>query len=429
MSNRKKIKHTLLKIYNKALACHAPHDIVFKYLKKNKDKFSDIKQIEIISTGKSAMLMANGATEYFGEKIKRGLIISPDSAETFSGEFELIFSSHPYPDKRSLEAGQKLLEFCESSDKDSLLIYLLSGGTSSLVISPAMGISLDEKIEFTKILMNNGIEISDLNLVRKFFSNIKGGKLLNHINNSNVLNLIISDVLTNDVNVIGSGILQPQQIDTEEVLGILRHFGEPSKNPVIGKLIELAGKSTESTLPDKIIDVETQIIDSNSGFQYTIGMLARENDYTVIFKSDPFTGPVDKAVPAYYLACKDSIKSSKRSNDMPFIIIAGAETSVIVNGNGIGGRNCEFAMRFAKLIEGKRMILLSAGTDGKDGVSDAAGGIVDGKTLFTSNEMGIDFNKYLQDNDSANYLDQVGCLVKTGVTGLNLTDILILCYY
>lgn len=417
------LKQEVERIFREALVSHNPSVIVYNALREHHSKLKDYKSVEIVATGKSAVDMAKGALRFFGDRVSRGLIITNSDEPQEIPPFEILVSSHPLPDERSLFAGERLIGFCRTVPPDSLLIYLLSGGTSAMAVAPVDGITLEDKRRLTAILMNGGIEIEDLNLVRSSVSKIKGRGLLNFINTEHILNLIISDVLSDDVRVIGSGMLVPLEADAGKTGEVLQRFSKPADTDFIRRILTIVEKTLPTVQKTQIIP-ETKIIDSNRRFLHTLAELASVVKMDLVVCDEPVTGKVEDTATAFFEKCQ-IIKEKRRLSGLPVLIISGAEPGVKVKGEGIGGRACEFAMRFSKLIAGRDAVLLAAGTDGKDGTTSFAGAIIDGNTFPESLNRGLDFESYLESSNSGEWIGKTGSAVITGHTGVNLTDILI----
>lgn len=417
------IKKEIEEIYNLALLRHSPERVVFEFLKGLASELSGVKTVEVVATGKCAAGMARGASKFFGEKITRGLIITNSSKDSNPTNFETIVASHPYPDQSSLVAGERLINFCKTTRPDSMLLYLLSGGTSSMVAAPVSGISLEEKASLSRIMMNNGIEIEDLNEVRSAVSMIKGGGLLNYVNTPVVWNLIITDVLSEDAAVTGSGMMVKRGRNLNKIREILFKFSGEDDRAFIEGIFERI-KNQDYTSAAYLVNPEIKIIDSNSKFLNTISGLATIRGFEVVISERPVTGEISNAVPSFFEKCA-KVSNERNPGDKPFLFICGSEPGVKVIRGGTGGRSCEFAMRFSKLMAGRQSVLLAAGTDGKDGNSSFAGAIVDGNTFSESLKPGLEYDDFLRGSNSAEWIEKTGCGLITGETGVNLTDILI----
>jgi len=414
-------RSNLESIFREVLRMHDPTDVVQQFLSDNPDILAPENKFDVAASGKCAPGMTKGAVQFLGTHVKRGLVISNHFEPDLPDDFEYQMSSHPVPDERSVAAAKSLIDFVSRSDDGTFLLFCTSGGTSSMVSLPARGITLREKSELSSTLMKNGIEIHDLNLVRSFFSGIKGGGLLRYIKSSKVVNLIISDVLDNDLSVIGSGMLIPRLIDPRRVVDVLLKFGEPYDCEIIKKCILMA-KNAPSPVHDIERGVANYTIDSNRHFVDDFAALASKRGYKTIVLPQAVTGESDKAV-EQFISCAWGLQ---HSDDRPLMLIAGAETGVVVRGTGVGGRNSEFATRAAPLLTGRNWYLLAAGTDGVDGTTSNAGALVDGKSFQKGMGLGLDHARMLANSDSGSWCEFTGSAIHTGNTGINLADIIAL---
>jgi glycerate-2-kinase len=428
-SENEKIKEGLKQIFFDALKLHNPEKIVLDFLKENRKSFEDHKSIEIVAVGKSAFGMAVGAAKFFEEKVKRGLIITNTSHNDIPERFSFLLSSHPLPDEKSLIAGRSLIKFCESTSPDSLLLFLVSGGTSAMVAVPSRGISLEMKKEVTSLLQRKGVAIEEMNHVRKLMSEIKGGKLLRFIKSKRIINLLISDVPGNDISTIGSGLLVPREPDGKKVSNILDGLTETEISEKLKDLMDSFPNSSQESEISSGQELMHKIIDSNDKFLTTIKNLAQIRGFKPVVRAQPVTSDVYIASRDLLIEFESYLKKPAFNGGKPFLFISGGETTSKVKGEGRGGRNCEMAMRLAQLIKNTRFIQLSVGTDGSDGNSGLAGGIIDGTTYEQSLENGLIFDETLNSSDSAGWLRSVGSAIQTGHTGINLADLYLLCKY
>ncbi len=420
------LKSAIKKIFVKSLKNHDPALLVYNELKNNRQIDGRTNKIEIVAIGKSAIGMAKGAAKYFKERVTRGLIISNTTPDEVPERFSFLLSSHPYPDQKSLKAGNSLIEFCETSDPDSLLIFLISGGTSAMAAVPVDGISVELKGRLTGVLQRRGMGIEELNFVRKSLSKIKGGKLLDYIKSKEVVNLLISDVPGNDLSTIGSGLLVPENRDRKKLISILKKYRSLDESGIVSEvLFSLPRRLNNPGIVKQ--EVINKIIDSNDRFLLTVRELAENQGFDTIILKEPVTGDVGMASSKLFMTAEILFGESPSKREKPVLIISGGETTVRVSGEGIGGRNCELAMRFASFIENKRYIVMAVGTDGIDGNSDLAGGIVDGFTMGKSTSHY--FNRELESNNSGEWLISCSSAINTGSTGINLADLYLICRY
>jgi hydroxypyruvate reductase len=345
------------------------------------------KNLFVFSVGKAAYPMAMSFVHDF--PIKNGYILTkyghlPTEKQIIQEDsiWKYREASHPILDQNSIDHSNEVLNLLKQLGKDDRLVVLLSGGASSLFEIPIEGYSLIDMISIQKRLLNSGKFIHEINLERKKSSKVKGGKLLSELNSElEVYTFVISDVIGNDPNTIGSGPTYPSE----------NYF-------ILGNLT----KSIQ-----------------------TIIHKAKQLGYQTKCISDTWTGSVEETS---YLIEKEFL-SAIESNTKQMVLIGG-ELVCPVNGNGVGGRNQELALRIAILLEkhqvNRNWVFLSAGTDGTDGPTDAAGGVVTNNTIALMKEKKWDPIIQLEDSNSYPILKDVNALVMTGPTGTNVNDILIL---
>lgn len=388
--------------------------------------------IYIFAVGKASVPMYESAIRILKNHPVKSLVITSDAkqAKECSAD-EVLVGSHPTPDKNSLRAGERAIRFMEAIPKNAILINLISGGTSSLVSMPAAGISINTLSKTFNLLINSGAAIEQINVIRKHCSQIKGGQLLRHISpKAKVINLAISDVPNDDISHIGSGPTIPDASTFEDARQILEQFELWDKIPstvrthiqkgIHGEILGTV-KADEKNIPTQY----SRVISSASKLANTIGDLAEEKGLSVKISGQPFNDDVE--VVASKIA--ESVLSrleQRKEGEQPILLIFFGESTVTVTGDGKGGRNQELALRGAQKIAGHDSITwLSAGTDGIDGPTDAAGAIVDGNTIPKAKEKHLDPNSYLASNDSYHFHRQMGTLLTTGPTGNNLMDLVV----
>jgi glycerate-2-kinase len=347
----------------------------------------------------------------------------------YHDRIRLFEAEHPIPGENGVRAASEITRLSRKSTEDFVLC-LISGGGSALLVSPAEGITLGEKQFTTDLLLQAGAPIEDLNTVRKHLSLVKGGRLAEIFYPARIVALILSDVIGNRLDVIASGPLYPDETTYMDAISILDRYGIADLVPQ-AVMIHL-NKGEKGDIPEtpkvgsRVFDRLTHhVIGSNKiAVQAACDEAARLGCRPEILTCE-LDGEASEA--AAWLADKVlgvKRKKSKDSNTKPVCLIAGGETTVTVKGDGKGGRNMEIALAFALAVEGKDGIaFLSAGTDGTDGPTDAAGAMVDGQTVSRSAAFGHDARDYLRRNDSYHYFRLSGGLFKTGPTGTNVMDL------
>jgi len=415
---------TIKRIFGAALKAVDP----YKAVMEEKDRLSSVfnsggfKRMIVAGLGKASYPMALAIEDSFGDLIEAGVIITKYGhlGERKLGRIKAFDAAHPVPDESGEKAAGELLKLLEGASEDTLVVCLISGGGSALLAAPAEGITLADKQAVTSALLKAGADINELNSIRKHISRVKGGRLARAAYPATVISLIISDVIGDPLDVIASGPTSPDASTWQDAQAVIRKFGITSPENVV-RLIEegASGQLPDNPKPgDPLFEkVQNLIISSNRLALQAARNEAQALDFETEILTDSLSGEAREA--ARRLA-SDAISRE----DRPCCLIAGGETTVIVTGQGKGGRNTELALAFSLEIEGQDGItLLAAGTDGTDGPTDAAGAIVDGGTVSNARESGVEPTDYLENNDSYTFFELVGGLLKTGPTGTNVMDI------
>lgn len=395
------------------------------------------KAVVVVGAGKATARMARGVEEVLGDRIAKGVIVVKyGHAETLR-RIRTIEAAHPVPDAAGVQGTRQVLDLVERADAETLVISLLSGGGSALLTAPAFGLPLEAKQIVTDLLLRSGASIQELNAVRKHLSSVKGGRLARLATPATVLSLVISDVLGDRLDVIASGPLAPDPSTFEEAVSVLRKYGledgvPPEVNAVLQRGLSRMEPETPKAGDPCFENVHTVIIGSLSravraAHQKALGLGL---DDPMVLSGD-LQGDVRHA--AHHLA---GVALEMQQTLLPgrrLCLISGGETTVVVHGSGKGGRNQELALAFALEIEGREGItLLSAGTDGNDGPTDAAGAIVHGGTARRGRDAGLDPAAFLDNNDSYSFFENYdmltgeGAHLRTGPTGTNVMDLQIM---
>ena len=385
--------------------------------------------VRIISAGKAAVPMALAAARAFGDRVRQGLIVgvlpSGTSADTVL-PFPMIVGGHPTPTAESERGGREALALAASMQHDETLIVLLSGGASALMAVPADGLSLEDKRATTERLLRAGADIHALNTVRKHLSAVKGGWLAARAT-GRCATFAISDVVGDDVSVIGSGPTVPDASTFGDTLDILRRFGGDvaafPKAVVERVLAGTAGRVAETPKPgDSRLDrADTQVIGGRREAMDGAAREAASLGYQVVRIDDAVVGEARVTGPSHLRACLARATGIGR----PACIVSSGETTVKVTGNGKGGRNQEFALACAEILAagGHTAAVASIGTDGVDGPTDAAGAVVDNTTTERAKAARLTPSAFLDRNDAYGFFAELGDLVITGPTGTNVGDL------
>jgi len=378
------------------------------------------KKIFVLAIGKAAWRMAKAANESLQRQISGGLAITKYGYSMGRiNDFEVWEAGHPIPDENSIKATERALNMVtDPRRKDDYLLFLVSGGGSSLFESPADGVSLSDITEITDQLLKSGAAIQEINTVRKHLSKVKGGRFAQIVKPARIFSLVLSDVLGDKLDTIASGPAYPDCSTSEDAIRITQKY---SINLSPGAL-----EALKLETPKSLDNVETRIIGSLSVACASAKQAAEELGYSVAILTTVLDCQAREAG-TFLSAIAREVVLRNQPIRKPCAIIAGGETVVEVRGNGLGGRNQELALSAARGIGGlKNVVIASAATDGTDGPTDAAGGIVDGSTMTRLKKQGISAEEALDNNDSYHALKAVDDLLVTGPTGTNVNDLMLM---
>ena len=371
-------------------------------------------------------------------RVRTAIGIGPGQPQTLPSEATWFDAGHPVPDKRSVAAARGALQVAQRTADDDLLIVLLSGGASALMALPADDLTLADKQDTVRRLLKGGATIHELNTVRKHLSAIKGGRLAAATPGA-VVTLVISDVVGDDLSVIGSGPTMPDPSTFADALDVLDARGGRASYPaaVVSHLDRGArGTIDETPKPDdpRIRHAIARIIGGRMTAVAGAVNAARSLGYNVHTIDAPIVGEARDAATLF----AGEVRRARARLTSPLCIVGSGETTVHVTGNGIGGRNQEFALAMVPLLvdltrsaphDGGAVpresdaVFGSIGTDGIDGPTDAAGAIVDATTMTRAAARALDRAAYLRNNDSYHFFSALGDLVHTGPTGTNVGDV------
>ncbi|MCS7134161.1 MAG: glycerate kinase [Candidatus Caldarchaeum sp.] len=435
----RKAVNDVLSALQAGLSAVDPARLVFRHLRRRGGKFyingleinsRDVGEFVVLAVGKAAASMAEATLKVLGEKPVRGVVVVPHQTKISPKlkSLETIYAGHPVPDQNSVKAGETLLENARKTGESSFAIILVSGGSSALAAVPAEGITLEDKQAVTKALINAGATIHELNTVRKHLSLLKGGWLAKNLRCKSV-SLILSDVVGDRLDVIGSGPTVPDPTTYREALQILQKYRIQAPANVVKRLEKgVAGEYPETPKPGdpafhKITNV---VIGRNADAVKAAAKELRKRKYKTVALTSGLVGEAREAAKLFAAIARDIIFNGIPHRP-PTAVVAGGETTVTVEGTGVGGRNQELVLAAAIYMHDIRnFVFASIGTDGIDGVTDAAGALCTEKTYENALGMGLQPEKFLKNNDSHNFFKKAGGLVKTGPTGTNVGDLTIL---
>jgi glycerate-2-kinase len=391
-------------------------------------RLADFSRIVVVGMGKASVAMGRVVERLLGERITAGWI---NTKYGHAAPLRLIHvheCGHPVPDEAGVEGTQRIIDLLTEADEHTLVLCLISGGGSALSPAPAEGITLAEKQETTKLLLACGATIDELNAIRKHLSRLKGGQLARLAAPARVVALLLSDVVGDKLDVIASGPATPDLTTFADCLDLLRKYDLTGRVPASVRQRLEAGAWHE--IPDTpkpkdpaLQQVQNLIVGSNREAVLAAEAEAQKRGYHTLVLSTQIEGET-KEVAKVHAGIAKEILSSGRPLPRPAGVISGGETTVTLRGDGLGGRNQEFALAGAMEIAGlEDVVLFSAGTDGTDGPTDAAGGLADGQTVARAKALGLSPQEFLARNDSYHFLQALEDLVITGPTGTNVMDV------
>ena len=390
-----------------------------------------IRNVWVLGAGKAAAPMARAVEGILGKYLSGGIIVTKYGHDLPLKKLEVIEAGHPLPDSNSLDSAARFISLAENEiESGDLVLCLLSGGASSLLVSPAIGISLEDKLDCTRLLLRSGADIYDLNAVRKHLSNLKGGGLARLLAPTSTIVLVLSDVVGDDLSTIASGPLTPDPSTFGDCLEKIRMLKIEDQIPAAVKnRFELgaAGRVEETPKKDDpaFQNVELHLVGNCAQACEAAARAAKKLGYHPMILTSRLEGDNGEAA-RFHMSTALEIVFQNRPLRRPACIISGGETTVRVLGTGKGGRNQEFAMHCAKALARvpSPCIVASLGTDGTDGPTDAAGAIADNTTLTRSMKFGTHFfSDSLNNNDSYNFFRRLGDLITTGPTRTNVMDL------
>ncbi len=419
------LREDVLSVINFSIEKVLPDRAVKDAIKR--ENIDKVENLYLVAIGKAAWRMAKAAKDLLGERIKRGVVITKygHSLGEIEG-VEVYEAGHPVPDENTISSTKKAIELASSLGEDDRLLFLVSGGGSALFEYPIEGVSLDDLKKVNELLLRSGADIVEINTVRKHISKVKGGRFAEIAYPAFIYTLALSDVLGDRLDSIASGPAYPDETTYEDALRVIEKYNLMDEIPSSVREVILKGVKGEiPETPKKLDNVESVIIGSVSLVCKHAIEKARELGYKTLFLTSTLNCEASEA--GRFLA--EILKEIRRSSNPvspPCMIILGGETIVHVRGNGKGGRCQELALSASISIRGMdKTVIAAAGTDGTDGPTDAAGGIVDGDSFNRMLSNGIDPEKYLANNDSYNALKASGDLIMTGPTGTNVNDLII----
>lgn len=416
------MKRDALQIFRAALRAADPVEAVRRHLAKI--DAGRYRNIFVIGAGKASGRMAQPVEKALGSRITAGLINVKYGDATRLRHIRLNECGHPVPDENGVRGAERIAAIAREAAADDLVLCLISGGASALLPLSAEGIALRDIQRLTEALLACGADIHDINTLRKHVSAIKGGQLARLAYPAAVIALILSDVIGDEVESIGSGPTAPDPSTFADARAILDRYRLWTKVPrSIATHLREARAETPKPGDPVFRKVRNTIVGNNRMAVQAAARQARGLGYRTLVLSTMVDGET-REVARVHAAIAKEIRASGQPVRAPACVISGGETTVTLRGSGKGGRNQEFALSAAIEIAGLGdTAILSAGTDGTDGPTDAAGAIATGDTVKRGRAVGLEARRHLDENDAYPFFDAVGGLIRTGPTGTNVMDV------
>jgi glycerate 2-kinase len=421
------MKEELKEILDAALTAAEPGRAVHRFLSAESGRIRvgeesfEPRRVFVLAVGKASGPMSRAAAEILGEALSGGLCVIKAGHEEPPAPFESVAADHPEPDEGSVRSAQRVEEFLDGLEEGDLLLVLVSGGASALLADAAPGITLEDLKRLTGSLLRSGAEIGEINTVRKHVSTLKGGNLVRRAAPARVVALLLSDVVGDDPSSIGSGLTAPDPTTLEDVSEILERYELKPPHSVIDHLEK--GQETPKPGDTAFEKLTNLIVGGGRLTAEAAAKKAQELGYEPLLLSTYFTGEA-RNIAGLHAAIVKEILESGNPLAPPCAIVSGGEATVVVRGEGTGGPNQEFALALAVGLEGiGSWAALAVDTDGNDGPTDVAGGLVTGETAAAIRRNGMDPAEALDQNYSYGALEAGDGLVSTGATGTNVNDL------
>ncbi len=427
-------------IFQAGLAAVEPEQAVLRHVTVSGSRLTiggrhyaldDFERLLVVGAGKAVAPMARALERLLGARISGGCIVVKEGHGLDLARIRVREAGHPVPDARGVSGTDEILSLTESATARDLVIGLISGGGSALLVAPAEGITLADKQATTQLLLACGATIHEMNAVRKHLSAVKGGRLARAAHPAALASLILSDVVGDDLDVIASGPAVPDASTFSRARGVLEKYRIWQQVPAavrahIGQ--GLCGRIDETPKAGDVVFKRCQavLVGTNLQALEAAARAARKQGYAPLILSARIEGET-RAVALVHAAIAAEVRASGHPLAAPACILSGGETTVTLTGDGQGGRNMEFVLACVHALDGQQgVLLMSAGTDGTDGPTDAAGAMADGATAARARESGLDPEDFLRRNDSYRFFAALDDLLITGPTRTNVMDMRIM---
>lgn len=389
-----------------------------------------VRHLYVVGCGKAGAPMAQAVEEVLGDRIDAGVVVVKYGHGAPPRQVRLVEAAHPLPDREGVAGARAVVKLARQAGQDDLVVVLISGGGSALLTLPAAGLELEDLHGLTDLLLGCGATIHEINTLRRHCSAVKGGRLAQQIAPAQALGLVLSDVVGNALDAIASGPLTPDPTTFADAWAVVERYGLAGDLPArVRRHLQrgLQGQVPDTPKPgDPCFErVETAIVGDNARAAAGAARAAQESGYNTAILSTFVEGEAREVARVVAALGKEVVRHG-RPQHPPACLVLGGETTVTLRGQGKGGRNQELALAAALALAGwPRITVVALGTDGTDGPTDAAGGIVDGRTVARARAAGLDPQAHLQDNDAYPLLRASHDLLVTGPTQTNVNDLLL----
>ena len=435
----REMREHIFDIFRAGLAAVAPDQAILRHLKRCGSDLlidasslclDDFERIIVIGAGKATAPMAAAVETLLGDRITSGAIVVKEGHGLDLSRIEVFEAGHPVPDQRGVEGTRRLLKLAGNAGARDLVVCLISGGGSALMIAPAEGIGLDDKQDTTRQLLACGADIHEMNTVRKHLSAVKGGRLAARAMPATVVSLILSDVVGDDLDVIASGPTVPDPTTYRDARRVLESHAifDTVPHPVRQHILAgIEGRHEETPKADHACfrNCRSVLVGTNFQALKAAAEHARQLGYRPLILTARLEGEAREVAKVLCAVAVEALESGHPAAP-PLCLLCGGEPTVTLTGNGLGGRNQEMALAATLALDGHEgIVMMSGGTDGTDGPTDAAGAIADGTTVRRAKQIGLDARDFLRRNDSYHFFKALDDLVITGPTRTNVMDTII----
>jgi len=394
------------------------------------------RKVWVVGAGKAGVSMSGELSKILGERLSGGIVIIKEAHQNLLGfeypkGLQIFEASHPLPDERGVRATQAMMELLRACRPEDLVICLISGGASALLAAPVPGVTLKDLQALTHLLLACGASINQINTLRKHLDQMKGGQLARLAYPASIAGLILSDVVGNPLDVIGSGPTVPDNTTFEDAYSVLESYQLLDQAPrsIVDHILRgRRGETPETPKPGDPVfgHVQNVIIGSNLQAAEAALLQARTEGFNSLLLTAYLQGEARQAG-RLLAAIVRQIVATGQPVPRPACLVAGGETTVTLQGDGLGGRNQELALGAVADLDGvPDVALVTLATDGGDGPTDAAGAVVTGDTMLRARKLGLRPEEYLRRNDAYHFFHALGDLIVTGPTGTNVNDLVFL---